>query len=187
MSREKLESMKGSELIAYADKLGVKVSCNKERTSLKESKAKVIDKIISFETEHTAKDEKVERNLVPMPGIEKLETLRKEYNEIQKNNKTSNQELENRISLVTEALKTAGYIVRPYKSNNNFLTVLLYGQKKAYAEVDLNKKFITVYRKTQANNTDNFAIERKVNFSYKFSYKLEYCENYVDNILKVLE
>lgn len=104
-----------------------------------------------------------------------------------KNNKTSNQELENRISLVTEALKNAGYIVRPYKSNNNFLTVLLYEQKKAYAEVDLNKKFITVYRKTPATNIDNFAIERKVNFSYKFSYKLEYCGNYVDNILKVLE
>ena len=190
MEREKLESMKGSELIAYADKLGVKVSCNKERTSLKESKAKVIDKIISFETEHATKEEKVERHLVPMSGIEKLENLRKEYsvkNEIHKNNKTSNQELENRISLVTEALKTAGYIVRPYKSNNNFLTVLLYGQKKAYAEVDLNKKFITVYRKTQANNTYNFAIERKVNFSYKFSYKLEYCGNYLDNILKVLE
>lgn len=51
MNREKLESMKGSELIAYADKLGVKVSCNKERTSLKESKAKVIDKILAFESD----------------------------------------------------------------------------------------------------------------------------------------
>ena len=57
MSREKLESMKGAELIAYADKLGVKVSCNKERTSLKESKAKVIDKIVSFEKEHPTKKE----------------------------------------------------------------------------------------------------------------------------------
>lgn len=47
MSREKLESMKGSELIKYADKLGVKVNCNKERTVLKESKSKVIDRIIS--------------------------------------------------------------------------------------------------------------------------------------------
>ena len=79
MERVELESMKGAELIAYADKLGVKVSCNKERTSLKESKAKVIDKIVAFETEHTAKEEKVERHLVPMPGIEKLEGLRKEY------------------------------------------------------------------------------------------------------------
>lgn len=54
MNKEKLESMKGSELIAYADKLGVKVSCNKERTSLKESKSKVIDKILDFEKEHTS-------------------------------------------------------------------------------------------------------------------------------------
>lgn len=52
MSREKLESMKGSELIAYADKLGVKLNCNKERTGLKESKSKAIDKILEFEKKH---------------------------------------------------------------------------------------------------------------------------------------
>lgn len=57
MSIEKLESMKGSELIAYADKLGVKVNCNKERTGLKESKAKAIDKIVAFEKEHPTKKE----------------------------------------------------------------------------------------------------------------------------------
>lgn len=52
MNREKLESMKGSELIAYADKLGVKLNCNKERTGLKESKSKAIDKILDFEKKH---------------------------------------------------------------------------------------------------------------------------------------
>lgn len=51
MNREKLESMKGSELIAYADKLGIKLNCNKERTGLKESKSKAIDKIVAFESE----------------------------------------------------------------------------------------------------------------------------------------
>ena len=51
MSREKLESMKGVELIAYADKLGVKISCNKDRTGLKESKSKVIERILAFESE----------------------------------------------------------------------------------------------------------------------------------------
>lgn len=61
MEREKLESMKGSELIAYSDKLGVKVSCNKERTSLKESKAKVIDKIVAFEKEHPTEKETVKK------------------------------------------------------------------------------------------------------------------------------
>ena len=57
MSREKLESMKGSELIAYADKLGVKLNCNKERTGLKESKSNAIDKIVAFEKEHPTKKE----------------------------------------------------------------------------------------------------------------------------------
>ena len=57
MNREKLESMKGSELIAYADKLGVKLNCNKERTGLKESKSNAIDKIVAFEKEHPTKKE----------------------------------------------------------------------------------------------------------------------------------
>ena len=48
MEREKLESMKGAELIVYADNLGVKVDCNKTRTQLKESKKNVIDRILAF-------------------------------------------------------------------------------------------------------------------------------------------
>lgn len=51
MSREdKLYSMKGDMLIAECDKLGVKVSCNKTRTQLKESKSKVIERILAFES-----------------------------------------------------------------------------------------------------------------------------------------
>lgn len=57
MKREKLEAMKGVELIAYADKLGVKLNCNKERTALKESKSKAIDKIVYFVKEHPTKKE----------------------------------------------------------------------------------------------------------------------------------
>ena len=56
MSREKLESMKGSELIAYVDKLGVKVDCNKTRTQLKESKKNVIDRILAFEASQVKKE-----------------------------------------------------------------------------------------------------------------------------------
>ena len=55
MEREKLESMKGSELIVYADKLGVKVDCNKTRTQLKESKKNVIDRILSFDAPQVKK------------------------------------------------------------------------------------------------------------------------------------
>ena len=58
MNRAELEKMKGSELIAYADKIGVKVNCNKERTGLKESKSKAIDKIVVFEESNKKTSEK---------------------------------------------------------------------------------------------------------------------------------
>ena len=80
MTREdKLYSLKGDMLIAECDKLGVKVSCNKSRTQLKESKSKVVDRILAFEAntaevEETKKKYQTQRpmkKLVPMPGIEK--------------------------------------------------------------------------------------------------------------------
>lgn len=83
MTREdKLYSMKGDMLIKEADKLGVKVACNKNRTQLKESKQNVIDRILAFEASQireVEEDVTVEHKLVPMPGIEKLEELKKEY------------------------------------------------------------------------------------------------------------
>lgn len=84
---EKLISMTGATLIQLADNLGVKVACNKTRTQLKESKKNVVDRIIAVEstqinTEDTSEIEDnkvVEHKLVQMPGIEKLEELKKEY------------------------------------------------------------------------------------------------------------
>lgn len=59
MSRlEELNSMTGRMLIAEANRLSVKVSCNKERTGLKESKSKVIDRIIETEKTMKKKSEK---------------------------------------------------------------------------------------------------------------------------------
>lgn len=48
---EKLYSMKGSELIKEADKLGVKVQCNKTRTQLSEAKSKAVERILAAEAE----------------------------------------------------------------------------------------------------------------------------------------
>ncbi len=47
MKKENLEKMTGRELIAVADSFNIKVATNKERTGLKESKAKVIEKIMA--------------------------------------------------------------------------------------------------------------------------------------------
>lgn len=60
MTREdKLYSMKGDMLIREADKLGVKVACNKTRTQLKESKQNVIDRILAFEASQVNEVEEV--------------------------------------------------------------------------------------------------------------------------------
>lgn len=51
-AREKLlRSMKGPELIKEADKLGVKVRCNKNHNKLVEAKAALVDRILAFEAE----------------------------------------------------------------------------------------------------------------------------------------
>ena len=50
MTREdKLYSMTGKTLIMKADELGIKVSCNKARTALKEAKSAVIERILAVE------------------------------------------------------------------------------------------------------------------------------------------
>lgn len=52
MTREEiLRQMKGPELIKEADKLGVKVKCDKARTKLVEKKSDLVDRILAFEAE----------------------------------------------------------------------------------------------------------------------------------------
>ena len=61
MTREEnLYTMTGEFLIQEADKLGVKVACNKTRTSLKEAKAKVIARILEAEAKITETEEPTE-------------------------------------------------------------------------------------------------------------------------------
>jgi hypothetical protein len=48
---QELRAMKGPELIKEADKLGVKVKCNKDRNKLVEAKAALVDRILAFEAE----------------------------------------------------------------------------------------------------------------------------------------
>ena len=58
MTREDmLIAMNGATLIGVADKLGVKVACNKTRTALKEAKAKVVARILEAEAALVADDE----------------------------------------------------------------------------------------------------------------------------------
>lgn len=50
---EQLIAMNGTTLIMLADKLGVKVKCNRTRTALKEAKKAVVDRILAVENAAT--------------------------------------------------------------------------------------------------------------------------------------
>ena len=64
--REELNGMTGAALILLADRLRVKVACNKTRTSLKEAKANVIDRIIEAEEPTEQTTEEAPSNVVPI-------------------------------------------------------------------------------------------------------------------------
>lgn len=139
MTREdKLYSLKGDMLIAECDKLGVKVSCNKSRTQLKESKSKVVDRILAFEA-NTAEvekpDTKIERKLVPMPGIEKLEDLKKEF-PVHKSAK---------VFALPDSIKNFAN----YYDKGNYYKVKV--NNKTVAEIYPQRKSICVYVKKEVN------------------------------------
>lgn len=152
MNREKLESMKGSELIAYADKLGVKLNCNKERTGLKESKAKVIDKIVTFEKEHPTK---------------------KETSKNKKNN------IDFILPDIIDSLST--YVQVPYKTNRNYITIKTNTEKpKRLAEVDVLSKKVTVYMRKKVDNLpEGISFHKFVNNTLGNCYHISYDCDYV--------
>ena len=152
MNREKLESMKGSELIAYADKLGVKLNCNKERTALKESKAKAIDKIVDFEKEHPTKKE----------------TSKKKKNNID-------------LILPNIIDSLADYVQVPYKTNRNYITIKTNTEKpKRLAEVDVLSKKVTVYMRRKVDNLpEGISFHKFVNNTLGNCYHISYDCDYV--------
>lgn len=72
MTREEiLRSMKGPELIKEADKLGVKVKCDKARTKLVEKKSDLVDRILAFEAEQQV-EEIPPNTLIETPAPENI-------------------------------------------------------------------------------------------------------------------
>ena len=152
MSREKLESMKGAELIAYADKLGVKLNCNKERTGLKESKSKAIDKIVAFEKEHPTE---------------------KETSKKKKNN------IDFILPDIIDSL--SDYFQVPYKTNRNYITIKTNTEKpKRLAEVDVLSKKVTVYMRKKVDNLpEGISFHKFVNNTLGNCYHISYDCDYV--------
>lgn len=160
MTREKLQSMKGSELITYADKLGVKLSCNKERTGLKESKSKAIDKIVAFEKEHS---------------------IKKETSKKKKNN------IDLILTHIIDSL--SDYVQVPYKTNRNYLTIKTNSEKpKRLAEVDILSNKVTVYMRKKVDNLpEGISFHKFVNNTLGNCYHISYDCDYIKNIRYLLD
>ena len=160
MEREKLELMKGSELIVYAEKLGVKLNCNKERTGLKESKSKAIDKIVAFEKEHPTKKE----------------TQKKKKNNID-------------LILPDIIDSLSDYVQVPYKTNRNYITIKTNTEKpKRLAEVDVLSKKITLYMRKKVDNLpEGISFHKFVNNILGNCYHISYDCDYIKNIRYLLE
>lgn len=158
MNREKLESMKGAELIAYADKLGVKLNCNKERTGLKESKSKAIDKIVTFEKEHPTKKETSKKNNIDFILPDIIDSL---------------------CDYVQVPYKTnRNYITIKTNTRN----------PKRLAEVDVLSKKVTVYMRRKVDNLpEGISFHKFVNNTLGNCYHISYDCDYIKNIRYLLE
>lgn len=130
MNRVELEKMTGKELIVYADKLGVKVNCNKEHTGLKESKAKVIDKIITFE------EDKEDKEASEVKEANKVSKSADVAQKVAKNvDKTKND--------LIEIFENFGYELK--RTNRKNAETYTFKFNKITVEVCSNKKGITLY------------------------------------------
>ena len=82
---EQLIAMNGTTLIMLADKLGVKVRCNRTRSALKEAKKGVVDRILA--AENAAVEDKPEDQVKPedqAKPAEKVQTPPAEIDETEK-------------------------------------------------------------------------------------------------------
>lgn len=72
---EELSTMKGPQLIALADELGVKVKCNRKKMQLVEAKAALIERILAFEAAQEVEESEEE---IQEPEVEEVGTTEEE-------------------------------------------------------------------------------------------------------------
>lgn len=72
---EELSTMKGPQLIALADELGVKVKCNRKKMQLVEAKAALIERILAFEAAQEVEEPEEE---IQEPEVEEVGTTEEE-------------------------------------------------------------------------------------------------------------
>ena len=167
MNREKLESMKGAELIVYADKLGVKVDCNKTRTQLKESKKNVIDRILAFEASQVKKEVvEIEEDKEAVTVDEVVETV------IDTESKLSDEEYANIGLEITEQAKEKA---RKNKEDKTSITFDLNILSDMGLEFNINSRGSIIVKLKPAN----------IEICVKKSKIVLYCRNNIISGVKV--
>ena len=207
MTREdKLYSMKGDMLIKEADKLGVKVACNKNRTQLKESKQNVIDRILAFEASHIEEVNEVEEDVTVDEVVETVsdgesELTDEEYAKIeleiaeQAKEKARKHRECKKVEFVgdkptddsiIDKLSTANINFKKYDNKSDFSILDENGKAKARVFVQ-NKKM-----RIQTKSLNEFASKLSdVITGYKHTLSnvifVEYTDTCLDTMLKVIE
>ena len=119
--KDQLFAMNGTTLIMLADKLGVKIKCNRTRTSLKEAKQAVIERILAAENtlseqaapdnqENNSEEEKQEKPAEPSrpekPKVNKEEN--KSSNALKKSGRNAQLEFDGRAQNICAWAKELG-------------------------------------------------------------------------------
>lgn len=157
MTREEtLYSMTGATLIQEADKLGVKIACNKTRTQLKESKQNVIDRILAFEASQVNEVEGVEEEVIAEEVVETVvdnETDKATTN-VKSDSKTSTSKNE-RADVIRDYLKSKSinYKERFY-AGERLKCIAIFRDKQKLVEIYPQKKSMAIYVSKLIDLTD---------------------------------
>lgn len=144
--KDKLIAMSGTLLIGVADKLGVKVACNKSRTALKEAKLNVVERILAAEAQ--VKEKEVEQAI----GEETANLLKNVIKDVEEAKETTEEPAEEPETV--EAVEATPVEKKVSKKANLKLNELTYkGETKsirAWAET-LGMPWATLYDRVNRN------------------------------------
>lgn len=204
---EKLYSLKGDMLIQEADKLGVKVACNKTRTQLKESKQNVIDRILAFEVSQVKEEVNEVEEVVTVEEVVEIvvgnesELTDEEYAKIgleiaeQTKEKSKKHRECKKVEFIGDKPTDDSIIDKLSKANINYKK---YDNKSDFSILDENGKakarvFIQNKKmRIQTKSLNEFASKLSdVITGYKHTLSnvifVEYTDTCLDTMLKVIE
>lgn len=154
--QDQLFSMNGATLIELAEKLGVKVYCNKTRTQLKEKKDNVVNRILEAEGVTSEPEEVVVKEEKAKPVKKDKPKTKKEKVE----KKVDSADIEAIKVYVTDYAKTKGAeIYEPKKGRMNWLAIKVNGKNVMGLEYS-RKKVNIVYKSTNVDIVPDRIVKR---------------------------